>query len=386
MPKTQILLSAGEASGDMYAARLAAELKKHANIEIFGMGGAQMRAAGVEVITDYSEVNVLGITEILSHLPQLRRAMSNLVSEARNRKPALAILTDFPGFHLRLARKLKWLGVNNVYYICPQFWAWRPWRANLVRRRFALGLCIFPFEEKFFGDAGAQVKFIGHPLVGEVRATLSKSEFAAKYGLDSSRRIITILPGSRAGEIARHLPTLLESARVLAHEKPNSYNFILALSAETDVVRVKGLVPSSQNVTIVQGDTYNALASADVAIICSGTATVEAALLDVPTVVVYKVSKLTALLAKPLIRTKYFGMVNLIAEREIATELIQENFTAEKIARAIETLLDPARAAQTRAELADVRRRLGLPGAVERAAEAILALLPKAEKGSGNAS
>src|SRR5215470_4332248 len=386
MPKTQILLSAGEASGDMYAARLAAELKKHADVEIFGMCGQQMRAAGVEVITYYSEVNVLGITEIMSHLPQLRRAMRNLVSEARNRKPVLAILTDFPGFHLRLARKLKGLGVKNIYYICPQFWAWRPWRANLVRRRFALGLCIFPFEEKFFADAGAQVKFIGHPLVGVVHATLSRSEFVAKYGLDSSRRIITILPGSRAGEIARHLPTLLESARVLAHEKPNSYNFILALSAETDVVRVKGLVPSSQNVTIVQGDTYNALASADVAIICSGTATVEAALLDVPTVVVYKVSKLTALLAKPLIRTKYFGMVNLIAEREIATELIQENFTAEKIARAIETLLDPARAAQTRAELADVRRRLGLPGAVERAAEAILALLPKAEKGSGNAS
>src|SRR5258707_13827039 len=132
MPPTQILLSAGEASGDMYAARLAAELKKHADVEIFGMGGAQMRAAGVDVITDYSEVSVLGITEILSHLPQLRRAMRNLVSQARTRKPALAILTDFPGFHLRLARKLKPLGVKNIYYICPQFWAWRPWRANLV--------------------------------------------------------------------------------------------------------------------------------------------------------------------------------------------------------------------------------------------------------------
>src|SRR5215468_11814776 len=261
MPKTQILLSAGEASGDMYAARLAAELKKHANIEIFGMGGAQMRAAGVEVITDYSEVNVLGITEILSHLPQLRRAMRNLACEARDRKPALAILTDFPGFHLRLARKLKWLGVKNVYYICPQFWAWRPWRANLVRRRFALGLCIFPFEEKFFSDAGAHVKFIGHPLVGEVRATLSRSAFAAKYGVDSSRKIVTILPGSRAGEIARHLPTLLESARVLAGEKPNSYSFVLALSPETDLGTIKELVGDLGGGKLVQGNTYNALAA-----------------------------------------------------------------------------------------------------------------------------
>src|SRR5215475_11341106 len=256
MPPTQILLSAGEASGDMYAARLAAELKKHANIEIFGMGGAQMRAAGVEVITDYSEVNVLGITEILSHLPQLRRAMRNLVSEARNRKPALAILTDFPGFHLRLARKLKWFDVENVYYICPQFWAWRPWRANLVRRRFALGLCIFPFEEKFFADAGARVKFIGHPLVGEVRATLSTSEFAAKHGLDPSRRIITILPGSRAGEIARHLPTLLESLRVLAHKNAGAYNFVLAFSAETDMASVKDHDAKMEGLKIVQGDTY----------------------------------------------------------------------------------------------------------------------------------
>src|SRR5215467_3694522 len=177
MPPTQILLSAGEASGDMYAARLAAELKKRAEVEIFGMGGAQMRGAGVDVVTDYSEVAVLGITEIIKHLPQLRRAMWHVIEEARRRKPALAILTDFPGFHLRLARKLRPLGGKNAYYICPQFWAWRPWRANLVRRRFALGLCIFPFEVEFFREAGANVKFIGHPLVGEVRAAQSRVEF-----------------------------------------------------------------------------------------------------------------------------------------------------------------------------------------------------------------
>jgi lipid-A-disaccharide synthase len=386
MPPTKILLSAGEASGDMYAARLAAELKKRADVEIFGMGGAQMRAAGADVITDYSEVSVLGITEILKHLPQLRRAMRNLVSQARARKPALAILTDFPGFHLRLARKLKPLGVKSIYYICPQFWAWRPWRANLVRRRFALAFCIFPFEEKFFGDAGVPVKFIGHPLVGEVRATLSRQEFAAKHGLDPSRPTIAILPGSRAGEIARHLSTLLESVRALDRRNPGGHNFVLALAADTDVTLVKRSLPQSAGPALVLGDTYNALAAADAAIICSGTATVEAALLDVPMIVVYKVSKLTALLAKPLIRTRFFGMVNLIADREVAPELIQENFEPEKIAREIQRLLEPARSAQARAELAEVRRRLGPPGAVERAAEAILTLMREGSKGSGNDS
>lgn len=392
MPPTQILLSAGEASGDMYAAGLATELKKRANVEIFGMGGAQMRAAGVDVVTDYSEVAVLGITEILKHLPQLLRAMRNLVEQARLRKPALAILADFPGFHLRLARKLKPFGCRNVYYICPQFWAWRPWRANLVRRRFALGLCIFPFEEKFFRDAGANVKFIGHPLVGEVRATLSRADFAAKYGMSSSAKTVAVLPGSRRGEILRHLPTMLAGVNTLQSEAKEPLNVVLALAHDADSKEIEPLIPPDMKVIVVQGDTYNALAASDAAVICSGTATVEAALLDVPMAVVYRVSKLTALVAKPLIRTNFFGMVNLIAEREVAPELIQEKFTPQNIAREIQRLLDPERAAKARADLAEVRRRLGPAGAVERAAEAILALLPDkallpdGAKRSGNAS
>src|SRR5271169_6471726 len=183
MPSIPILLSAGEASGDMYAARLAMALKERLDVELFGMGGPQMRAAGVEIITDYSEVAVVGITEILKHLPSLRQAMERLVTAAEKRQPALAILTDFPGFHLRLARKLRPKGIRNVYYICPQFWAWRPWRVNLVRRRFIEALCIFPFEEKFFSGRGVPTKFIGHPLVGNVRASCSRAEFLARYQL-----------------------------------------------------------------------------------------------------------------------------------------------------------------------------------------------------------
>src|SRR5579864_3837408 len=206
MTSVSLLLSAGEASGDMYAARLAAALKQRANVEIFGMGGPQMRAAGVDIVTDYSEVSVVGITEILSHLPSLVRAMRRLVAEATRRKPAFAILTDFPGFHLRLARKLKPSGIKNIYYICPQFWAWRPWRVRIVRRRFVLALCIFPFEEKFFDDAGVPVKFIGHPLVGNVAPTQTREAFFVTHKLDPAKKLVTILPGSRNSELKRHLP------------------------------------------------------------------------------------------------------------------------------------------------------------------------------------
>src|SRR5450432_1265631 len=208
MTPIPLLLSAGEASGDMYAARLATALRSRADVLLFGMGGPQMRAAGVEIVTDYSEVSVVGITEIVRHLPSLLRAMDRIVKEAEKRKPALAVLTDFPGFHLRLARKLQPRGIRNVYYICPQFWAWRPWRANLVRRRFVKALCIFPFEEKFFHDAGVSTEFIGHPLVGEVQATKDRKQFCEEHGLDPGRTIVTILPGSRAGELAHHLPVL----------------------------------------------------------------------------------------------------------------------------------------------------------------------------------
>jgi lipid-A-disaccharide synthase len=377
MTPIPILLSAGEASGDMYAARLATALQQRLDVKIFGLGGEQMRAAGVDIIADYHEVSVVGITEIMSHLPSLIRAMRKLVAAARQRKPALAILTDFPGFHLRLARKLLPLGVGNVYYICPQFWAWRPWRANLVRRRFVLALCIFPFEEQFFRERGVNAKFIGHPLVGTVQPTLSREQFAAKHKLDPRHPVITLLPGSRWGEISRHLPTMLESCRELERLAPAAYNFVLAVAPGIDLARLRTLIPSDCHPTIVQNETYNALASADAALVCSGTATVEAALLDTPMAVVYRVTPVTALLAKPLVRTKFFSMVNLIAGRAVVPELIQDDFTAPKTAAELRRLLDPAFSSELRRGLAEVRARLGPPGAIDRAADAIAALLQR---------
>ena len=199
----QILLSAGEASGDMYAARLAEALQARCDCKLFGMGGDRMRAAGVDVVTDYSEVSVLGITEILGHLPQLIRAMRRLVDSATRRRPKLAIMADFPGFHLRLARKLKPLGVRNVYYICPQFWAWRPWRVRIVKRRFALALCIFPFEEKFFRENGVDAEYVGHPLADMEPSTITREQFADDFKLDPGKHWIALLPGSRRKEVLR---------------------------------------------------------------------------------------------------------------------------------------------------------------------------------------
>ena len=374
MPPIPLLISAGEASGDMYAARLATALQKRMDVALFGMGGPQMRAAGVDVITDYKEVSVVGITEILSHLPSLIRAMRRLVSEAQRRKPPFAILTDFPGFHLRLARKLRPLGVRNIYYICPQFWAWRPWRVRIVRRRFAQALCIFPFEEAFFGSAGVPTKFIGHPLVGAVNATQSREDFCRQQNLDPSQPIVTILPGSRHAELAQHMPVIREACAQIQQQRPTQ--FVVAASAHSNLHELKTGWNSALSLRIVEGLTYNALAAADAAIVSSGTATVEAALLDVPMVVVYRVTPLTALLAKPLVRTSYFSMVNLIAERTVVPELIQKDFTPKRVADEVLGLLNDPRSRQAlRAGLAEVRTRLGPPGAVDRAAEAIVSLL-----------
>jgi lipid-A-disaccharide synthase len=358
----------------MYAARLAAALKERLDVELFGMGGPRMRAAGVEIVTDYSEVAVVGITEIVKHLPSLLRAMDRLVKAAEKRRPALAILTDFPGFHLRLARKLKAKGIRNVYYICPQFWAWRPWRANLVRRRFAKALCIFPFEEKFFSDAGVPTKFIGHPLVGAVRATKDRKQFCEELGLDASRSIVTLLPGSRGGELAHHLPVLREACAQINGRVPAQ--FVIAAAHGQDMGRLKVGWPTGMVVRVVDGETYNALGAANAAIVSSGTATVETALLNVPMVVIYRVSPLTAALAKPLVRTPYFAMVNLIAEKRVVPELAQGEFTPERVAReTLQLLQEPnAREAQRRG-LEEVRKRLGPPGAVERAADEIASLL-----------
>jgi lipid-A-disaccharide synthase len=378
MPEPSILISAGEASGDMYAARLAAAIRERVSVKMFGMGGPQMRDAGVEIVADYREVHVLGILEVLAKIPKIFSVLGRLSREARRRKPALAILTDFPGFHLRLARKLKSQGVPSVYFICPQFWAWRPWRANLVRRRFVRGLCIFPFEQDWYRARGVAADFIGHPLVGEVRATRTREQFAADHGLDPSRPIVAILPGSRPGEFKQHLPRILPACASIGPAR--GAQFVLALAPGITAAEIVSyLQHSTVPIKVVEGSTYDAVAAADLAIVSSGTATVETALLGTPMIVVYRVAPFTAAIARRLVRTPFFAMVNLIAGRRVVPELIQDDLTPERLAMEAARLLDsPSERDRMREDLAEVRAKLGSAGAIDRAADIISAMLTAA--------
>ena len=296
MPPTQILISAGEASGDMYAARLATALRARADVHLYGMGGPRMREAGVELVSDCAEVSLVGIVEIAKKLPALNRVWKRLLSETEQRKPRFAILTDFPGFHLRLARALNRQGIQNIYFVCPQFWAWRPWRANLVRRRFVRGLCIFPFEQDWYRARGVPADFIGHPLVGHVAAKRSREQFAASFELDAAKPIVVLLPGSRAGEIAQHMPTLVQSCHLIARGSPAQ--FVLALAQGMSRSEVVPYLGRDTPIRVVEDATYDALGAADVAVVSSGTATVEAALMDTPMIVVYRLAPVTAAIAR----------------------------------------------------------------------------------------
>jgi lipid-A-disaccharide synthase len=374
MPPTQILISAGEASGDMYAARLAKALRARADVHLFGMGGTRMREAGVELVADCAEVSLVGIVEIAKKLPALNRVWKRLVEESQRRNPRFAILTDFPGFHLRLSRELKRQGVQNIYFVCPQFWAWRPWRANLVRRRFVRGLCIFPFEQDWYRARGVPADFIGHPLVGNVGAKRSRAEFAAFFGLDPAKPIVAVLPGSRAGEISHHMPPLVQSCHLIAKSHP--VQFVLALAPGMGASQVASYLNPEVPMRVVEDATYDALGAADVAIVSSGTATVEAALMDTPMIVVYRLAPVTAAIARWLVRTPMFAMVNLIAGKRVVPELVQKDFTPSRVGDEVIRLLDsPEARAEMRRGLASVREKLGPPGAIERAADIIVGML-----------
>ena len=374
MPPKQILISAGEASGDMYAARLATALRARVDVQLFGMGGQRMRDAGVELVADCSEVSLVGIVEIASKYPALKRVWKRLLGEAERRKPRFAILTDFPGFHLRLARALKREGVQSIYFVCPQFWAWRPWRANLVRRRFVRGLCIFPFEQEWYRARGVKADFIGHPLVGNVATTKTRAEFASACELDADKPIVALLPGSRSGEIAHHMPIIMQACRLIQKDHPAQ--FVLALAPDVKRSQIERYLIPEVALCVVKEASYDALGAADLSIVSSGTATVEAALMDAPMIVVYRLAPLTAAIARLLVRTPMFAMVNLIAGRRVVPELVQENFTSARLASEAIRLLDSQDArAEMRRGLAEIREKLGPPGAVERAADLIAAMM-----------
>lgn len=372
----QILISAGEPSGEMYAAQLAASLRSRTGAHLFGLGGPRMRDAGVELLADSSEVAVVGISEVMRRLPAVWRIFRQLADEAARRKPDLAILVDFPDFNLRLARRLHAQGVRIVYFISPQVWAWRPGRVHLMKRLVERVICIFPFEEKFYRDSGVPVDFVGHPLVDSVHPRIRREELCAQFGFDPADPLIALLPGSRPSELAHNFPTILDACRESLHLQGRNCNLIVGVAPSLSESALARYARADLWVYLAVGKTYDALAAADVSIVASGTATVEAALLEAPMVVVYRVSATTAFIARRLVRTPHFAMVNLIAGRRVVPELIQEDFTPAAVAREAHRLLtDNAAREQMKRGLAEVRAKLGPGGAIDRAAGIIAGML-----------
>ena len=371
----RLLLSCGEASGDLYAGALTRELLAlDPTIAVTGLGGPQFAAAGGRLIEDFRGIAVTGLTEWMSKVPRLLATMRRLEHAAKTERPDALVVIDFADFNFRLARRIKRLGIPVVYYISPQIWAWRPGRLATIRDVADRVLVIFPFEEAIYREGGVPVEFVGHPLIDLAKPSLAREPFLAGLGLSPSAPTVAILPGSRPNEISRILPDLARSAAHIRDAVPG-VQFVVARAPHLDdhLFEVVGTSGSAPAFSVVTGDTDTVLASADVALTASGTATVQTALHDTPMVVVYRMSPLSYRLARRLVRLDTIGMVNLIAGEKIVPEFIQDAFTPEAVAsEAISMLTDRERAARIREGLATVRARLGGPGASRRAAESIL--------------
>jgi lipid-A-disaccharide synthase len=378
----EILICAAEASGDMYAAQLARALTTRTGAHIFGLGGEAMRDAGVELVADYHDIATMGLGEVLGKIPRALSILRALQREARQRKPALAVLVDAPGMNFPLSRRLFPLDIRMAYFISPQVWAWRSGRVKAIRERIERMFVIFPFEVDFYERAGVPVEYVGHPLVDSVGASSTREEFAARHGLDPQRPILTILPGSRHTELSFHLPPIAQACAGLARDF--SPQFVLAVARNLVDSEFRGFGAPGLPATFVQGETYDALAASDCAIVSSGTATVEAALLGTPMVVVYRVSKLSGAILRRMIRTPHVAMVNLIAGRQVVPELIQEQFTPSALEAAVRGLLAaPEPRENMRQQLRAIRAKLGPGGTIERAAGSIARML---EQPQGKAS
>jgi lipid-A-disaccharide synthase len=346
-------------------------------LEFFGVGGEKMRAAGCDTVVDAKDLAVVGITEILSHLPKIWGLFHQLIARADKRKPDLAIVIDSPAFNWRVARQMKKRGIPVVYYVCPQFWAWRQGRVRLLRKYVDKALVIFPFEEQFYRDRGVDATFVGHPLADLQKPTISREDYALQNNLDAAKPWITLMPGSRVREVRMNLPTILESAARLG----TSYEFLLPVAPTLERSFLASLVdhPSVRFVP----ESLPALMHSRAGIIASGTATVEAAMMGTPFVMVYRVTPFTYFLGRRTVKVAHFAMVNLIAGKEIVPELVQHDFTAEKVVMRLgEIIPDGLARDKMTAGLKDVKDRLRQADGnqlhpADRVARAIFKLLGK---------
>jgi lipid-A-disaccharide synthase len=361
-----ILIVAGESSGDLHGANLARELRAlRPGLKIFGTGGKHMSEAGVEILHDATRHATVGLVEAIRNLGEYARLYRRLISFARREKPDAVVLVDLPDFNLKFGRYVHGLGIPIVYYIGPQIWGWRAGRLKTIAKIVRKMLVILPFEEEIYRKAGVDVTFVGHPLldvVGEAKPTRLREE------LGGPKLLIGLLPASRASQFARIFPILIKASRLIRDELPET-RFVVACAPNIDPARVKAGMPEA---AVVQGRTYEVMAASDLLLTASGTATLEAALFGTPMIVTYKLNTVTAALVYPMVRVKQYALVNLVAGREVVPEYYQFQARPELLARAAVSMIREGRLPAIRRELAEVRQKLGRPGASRRAAEEIV--------------
>jgi len=371
----RILLSCGEPSGDLYAGALVRALRRaDPLVEVFGMGGAHMAEAGAELLVDYRGLAVTGLTEVVTALPRLLRTLRTLVDAARDRRPDVLVVIDYPDFNFRLMQAVKALGIPVVYYISPQLWAWRAGRMRTMQAVVDRVLPIFPFEEALYREAGVDVRFVGHPLLELTKTTAPREALRAEWGLGPDQALVALLPGSRGNELKALAPVLAEARDRIRQQRPSA-RFVVARAPHVTDAWLAPLT-ADPGTLVVADRTDDVLAACDVVLTASGTATVQAAIHGAPMVVLYRLSALTYRLFKPLGRVDMYAMVNLISGRRIVRELIQDECRAEAAAvEALRILTDHDYRAQMVRDLAAVREALGGPGASDRAAAAIAELV-----------
>jgi lipid-A-disaccharide synthase len=373
----RIMIIAGEASGDLHGANLVKEtLKKDPSIFFFGMGGAKMRAAGVDTLVDASEMAVVGFVEVISHFPVIFRAFTMMKKILRNDPPDLLILIDYPDFNLMLAKVAKKAGVRVLYYISPQVWAWRVGRVAKIGAVVDRMAVVFPFEAPFYEKEGVPVTFVGHPLVDTVHPTMTLGEAQRKFGLDPGRKTIGLFPGSRRQEIRNLFPVILQSAALLMKSVPDA-QFILPLASSLEREDIDFYLESAGiDVTVVEGMGYDVMQVCDAAITVSGTVTLELAMIGVPMVIIYKVATLTYMLAKRLVKVDHIGICNIVAGERVVKELLQHDAEPEKIAAEIGKIInDPGYAGTIKNKYNIVREKLGSGGCSEKVADTALEML-----------
>lgn len=372
----RVLIVAGEASGEARAARLVEELRaRHPEVSFFGIGGARMREAGVDILVDCREMAVLGLIEVLRHYRRIKGVLERMRKLLRHERPDLLILVDYSGFNLRLAPTAKELGIPVLYYISPQVWAWRQKRIYKIREVVDQMVVVFPFEVELYEKAGVPVRYVGHPLVDEVHSDLDRDGALREFGMDPTRPCLGLFPGSRRNELQRLLPTLLDAAERIHATRPE-VQFLLPQASTLDSTEIDTLLAGRMlPLTVVENRFYDVTRACDAIATASGTATLEVALMGVPLVVVYRISGLSYRIMRRLIKLKHIAMCNIVAGEEVAKELLQDEVTAERISSELMRLLEPPVHAETVARLAKVRETLGEPGGAARAAAVAAGML-----------